>query len=46
MSLNLGADNLFNYKADVHSFNTSVSPGITFFAGVSLDVEQLFRKRK
>ena len=46
VSLNLGADNLFNYKADVHSFNTSVSPGITFFAGVSLDVEQLFRKRK
>ncbi|HJE89307.1 TonB-dependent receptor plug domain-containing protein [Rikenella microfusus] len=45
VSLNLGADNLFNYKADVHSFNTSVSPGITFFAGVSLDVEQLFRKR-
>lgn len=46
VSLNLGADNLFNYKADVHSFNTSVSPGITLFAGVSLDVEQLFRKRR
>ena len=46
VSLNLGADNLFNYKADVHSFNTSVSPGITLFTGVSLDVEQLFRKRR
>lgn len=46
VSVNLGADNLFDYRPEVHSFNTSVSPGITLFAGVSLDVEQLFRKRK
>ena len=46
ISLNLGADNLFNYKASVYSFNTSVSPGITLFAGISLDVEQLFRKKR
>ena len=45
VSLSLGADNLFDYRPDVHSFNTSVSPGITFFAGLSLDIEQLARKK-
>lgn len=45
VSLSLGADNLFDYRPDVHSFNTSVSPGITFFGGLSLDIEQLARKK-
>lgn len=42
-TLTTGIDNLFNYKPDVYSFNSPLSSGITFFAGVSINVERLFK---
>ncbi|MDR1757441.1 MAG: TonB-dependent receptor [Bacteroidales bacterium] len=44
-TLSLGIDNLFNYKPKIHTFNTSLSPGITFFAGLSIRFNEIFKKK-
>lgn len=43
ITLNIGCDNIFNYTAPVHSFNTSLSPGRVFFIGLNMDVYKLFK---
>lgn len=35
LAVNVGVDNILNYKAKVATFNSSMSPGITFNAGIS-----------
>ncbi len=46
ITLRLGVDNIFNYTAKRQTFNSSLTPGITYFAGVSIDIDQLFKIRK
>ncbi len=40
----LGVENLFNYKPKVYEFNSPYTTGTVFSAGLSIDVEQLFKK--
>ncbi len=35
LAVNIGVDNLLDYKAKVATFNSSMSPGITFNAGIT-----------
>lgn len=42
----IGVDNLFNYKADISTFNSSFSPGITFYTSLDIDLEELFCRKK
>lgn len=44
-SLTLGADNLFNYKPKTYTYNTTLSPGITFFVGLAIDINQAVKKK-
>jgi outer membrane receptor for ferrienterochelin and colicins len=46
VTLKLGIDNLFNYQAKRQTFNSSLSSGRTYFVGVSIDIDQLVKKRK
>lgn len=43
MSLVLAADNLFNYVPSYYFLNSPATTGISFSAGVSIDVEKLFK---
>jgi outer membrane receptor for ferrienterochelin and colicins len=43
ITLNIGCDNILNYTAPVHSFNTSLSPGRVFFVGLNMAVYELFK---
>jgi outer membrane receptor for ferrienterochelin and colicins len=43
LHLVVGVDNLFDYTADVVSFNTSMSPGRRFFISLNLDFEELIK---
>ena len=44
-TLTLGVDNLFNYRPEQYSFNSTLSSGTTFFAGISVNIERIFKKR-
>lgn len=44
-SLSLGIDNLFNYKPKVYTYNTTLSSGITFFAGIAIDIDKAVKKK-
>ncbi|MDR1181675.1 MAG: TonB-dependent receptor, partial [Bacteroidales bacterium] len=41
ISLRLGVDNIFNYKAKRQTFNSSLTPGRTYFMGVCLEIDKL-----
>lgn len=43
IALNIGIDNLFNYKAPDYDLVSSVSPGTTFFVSLSLDIEDIVK---
>ena len=44
ISLNFIVDNLFNYRPDYYYSNSPVTVGTTFAAGLSLSIEEMFRK--
>lgn len=48
LNLNVGLDNLFNYKPSNYDLVSSTSPGITFYVSLSADIEDLVNlyKRK
>lgn len=41
LSLNIGLDNLFNYKPYNYDLVSSTSPGITFYVSLAVDIESL-----
>ncbi|MDR1879250.1 MAG: TonB-dependent receptor [Bacteroidales bacterium] len=41
INLQLGIDNIFDYQAKRQTFNSSLSSGRTFFAGLSIDIDRL-----
>lgn len=41
LSLNIGLDNLFNYKPYNYDLVSSTSPGLTFYVSLSVDIEGL-----
>lgn len=41
ITLNLGIDNLFNYRPSNYDLVSSVSPGTTFFVALSLDIDDM-----
>ncbi len=41
LSLNIGLDNLFNYKPSNYDLVSSTSPGLTFYVSLSVDIEGL-----
>lgn len=43
-TLQLSVDNLFNYKPEYYSINSPISPGTTFLAGLSININELFGK--
>lgn len=43
INLTMSADNLFNYVPSYYYNNSPATTGITFSAGVSIDIEQLFK---
>lgn len=48
-NLNIGLDNLFNYKAQNYDLVSSVSPGLTFYVALAVDVDgfsRFLKKRK
>jgi outer membrane receptor for ferrienterochelin and colicins len=45
VKLVLGVNNLFNYKAKVVSFNTSVSPGRRFFISLNVQPDRFIKKK-
>jgi len=40
----LTLDNIFNYKPSTYEYNSPMTLGTTFAAGLSIDIEQLFKK--
>ena len=46
VTLQLGVDNVFNYQAKRQTFNSSLSSGRTCFAGLSIDIDQLYKIMK
>lgn len=45
MRVNLGVNNLFNYKPSVVTYNAGITRGITFFGGVSISLDEMFGKK-
>ena len=43
--LSLGVDNLFNYKPATYTYNTSMSPGTTFFVGLNIELDRAVKKK-
>jgi outer membrane receptor for ferrienterochelin and colicins len=46
VSLRLGIDNVFNYKAKRQTFNSSLTSGRTYFAGICVEIDRLFKTGK
>lgn len=44
LNLTLGVDNIFDFTADVVSFNTSTSPGRRAFVSIKINMDQLVQK--
>ncbi|MDR1793563.1 MAG: TonB-dependent receptor [Bacteroidales bacterium] len=42
LSLQLGIENIFDYKAKHQTFNSSLTPGRTYFAGLNIEIDKLF----
>lgn len=45
VNLTLAVDNLFNYRPNYYYSNSPSTIGITCMAGLSLDIEQMFKKK-
>lgn len=45
ISLTLAVDNLFNYRPNYYYSNSPSTTGTTYSVGLSLDVEQMFKKK-
>lgn len=45
-NLTIGLDNLFNYKPETYTYNTTLSSGISPFVSVSIDIEKAYKKTK
>lgn len=43
INLNMAIDNIFNYKPNKHSFNSPYTEGATFSAGISLNIDRLYK---
>lgn len=43
--VNAGVNNLFNYKPSVVTYNAGITRGITFFAGLSVALDEIFCKK-
>ena len=41
----LSVDNIFNYRPKTYAYNSPLNGGTSFSAGMSVDVEQLFKKK-
>ena len=41
----LSVDNLFNYRPNTYAYNSPLNGGTSFSAGISVDVDQIFRKK-
>ena len=46
INITLSIDNLFNYVPDYYYNNSPATTGTTFAAGISADLEKLWKKRK
>jgi outer membrane receptor for ferrienterochelin and colicins len=46
ISLRLGIDNIFNYQAKRQTFNSSLTSGRTYFAGICIEIDRLFKIKK
>jgi len=46
VNLILGVDNIFDYKADIVTFNTSSSPGRRFFVSLNISFDKLYESWK
>jgi outer membrane receptor for ferrienterochelin and colicins len=46
ISLRIGIDNIFNYRAKRQTFNSSLTSGRTYFAGLCIEVDKLVKIRK
>ncbi len=46
LTLGAGINNVFNYTAEVNSFYSSLSPGRTWFASLSVNIDRLFEKNR
>lgn len=44
INITLAVDNLFNYRPDYYYSNSPSTTGTTFSVGLSLDIEQMFKK--
>ncbi len=44
INVNLAVDNLFNYRPEYYYSNSPTTTGTAFYAGISLDLEQMFKK--
>ncbi|MEG0519019.1 MAG: TonB-dependent receptor [Bacteroidales bacterium] len=42
--VNMGIQNLFNYKPSVVTYNAGITRGITFFCGISIALDEMFAK--
>ena len=45
VNITLGVDNIFNFTADVVSFNTSTSPGRRAFVSMNIQLDKLVKKK-
>jgi len=43
-NLVLGVDNLFDYSADMVTFNTSITPGRRYFISLNIEIEKLYKQ--
>lgn len=46
IAISLAIDNIFNYRPDYYYSNSPTTTGTTFLMGLSMDVEQLCRKKQ
>lgn len=44
INITLAVDNLFNYRPDYYYSNSPSTTGTTFLVGLSLDIEQMYKK--
>ncbi|MEG1088731.1 MAG: TonB-dependent receptor [Bacteroidales bacterium] len=45
MRVNIGVNNLFNYKPSVVTYNAGITRGITFVGGISIALDEMFSKK-
>ena len=38
-----GIDNIFNYKPNIYQYNSLYTQGATFYCGLAIDVDKIFK---